>query len=253
MNKFHYEEANLNNRVLTSQEANQKRLRPRDQVTETAVAGAGGDAQHGNTVVRELTQYDDITVQDFPNFDHTCVLADLNVDSFEEKSKQIQRHLEHTDFSQDIIVLPNMFFSQSISATRFIDFTNVPLVGSNRKFEYIKMVNRRKIVEKLKALLDKKHRCMLYGPQGCGKSFVLMQLVALLIQEGHFVVYINNATYLLSDIVNILAAKVGTNYHNLSKIDEIKKSVMDPTFSIEKREDVALSFLNEAIILIKVS
>lgn len=235
MNPLYYKNPFLANRVFTSEEAAQRRLLPR--LVTSAEVGAG-DAERANELVQgELSQYADIKVQDVTEVDdQTCQLADLSLKKFPEKMKQIQDYLTHTEFIDDIIVLPNMFFSISISASRFKGFTNRPFESHDPKFEYIRMVNRRTIVEKLKS--QRNRCCMLYGPEGCGKSFVLIQLVAELIKEGHFVVFINNAANLLNDIVDILAVKLRSIPNaDGSMITEIQKAIANPLVSDDKQEE----------------
>ena len=188
MNRLYYETTRID-RVITSKEAAQQRRTLRQEVAEA--------------------EYAEISVQEVPEIPHGCVLSDLSLQHFEEKTRQTRQDLlTRNGFDRDIIAVPNPFLRKTISASRFIGFTNRPFFTTDPKFEYIIMVNRGEEVTKLMAKLEEKGQCMLYGPQGSGKTFVVILLVVQLTREGHFVVYINNAAKLLNDIVDILSAKL---------------------------------------------
>jgi hypothetical protein len=150
-----------------------------------------------------------LTSQDFPSeLDNSDALSDLNLSRFRDKSDQIDKYLrEKQPFTNDIIVLPNICYTQSIRYERFKRFTDNP--NQLDQFKFIKMINRKSIVDELFNNIKENDSCMVYGPQGCGKSFVVYQLACRLIQCGYFVVYINKTdSKLKSSIVRILNAKL---------------------------------------------
>jgi ABC-type multidrug transport system fused ATPase/permease subunit len=182
-----------------------------------------------------------LTSQDFPSeLDNSDALSDLNLSRFQDKSDQIDKYLrEKQPFTNDIIVLPNICYTESIRYERFKRFTDNP--NQLDQFKFIKMINRKSIVDELFNNIKENDSCMVYGPQGCGKSFVVYQLACRLIQCGYFVVYINKTDVKLkSSIVRILNAKLKSIGVSIEKI--FKKNLE----TIEEDTNLVLRLIKNA-------
>ena len=120
----------------------------------------------------------------------------------------------------------------------------------NGNFSFLKIVNRKHMVDEIIEELNNQTKKyghffhIVYGPQGCGKSFILYQLAATLMKDkSNFVVYINKAQddYLLEDIVLIIDLKLrslGINYQQ-----EISQKILS-SFDIDDKKFKALEFID---------
>jgi energy-coupling factor transporter ATP-binding protein EcfA2 len=173
-------------------------------------------------------------------------LEDIKLEDFNTKSESIKEYLKNENFDKDIIVLPNIFYTDTIRKERFKKFFD-------EKNQFIKMVNRKSIVDDiLKDFLESEKAYYVYGPQGCGKSFVVYQLAARLMKnENNFVVYINKAVdeEILLDIVSILEAKLKSIGANLERIFRIIKA--QDFDQVESECTLAVRFVGKAVKEIK--
>jgi len=140
-------------------------------------------------------------------------LSDYTLKKFTNKSKLIFESLQNKSFTEDIIYLPNILFTKLFRDERFEKLTN----NLSRNFQFIRVVNRRNLVDKYIDKIVKNEYALagkplvIYGPQGGGKSLLVYQLAATLMRDQqNIVVYINKATDmdLIGDIVEILYAQL---------------------------------------------
>jgi hypothetical protein len=173
----------------------------------------------------------------------------------------------------DTLFMPNIKFSPSMRSDRFFKYTYLggkknelefeaeSKLNPNAEltFEFIEMVNRTSVVEKLCAHLanpaahSSSPHLTVYGPQGCGKSFDLYQLACMMIQNRHYhVVYINNASdSLRSEILDVIAAIVLDVGADLNWIISIINwaSKLNPVCdldTISEDTDITLNFIASA-------
>lgn len=124
------------------------------------------------------------------------------------------------------------------------------------------MVNRKPIVDEIIKGLEKEEitnqsgtfSYIIYGPQGCGKSFVVYQLAATLMKDkNNFVVYINKAIdeNLIFDIVCIIDLKLTSLGINDNNMQNALQKILTASLFLNERLQQTRMFIYLAKILLK--
>lgn len=175
----------------------------------------------------EEPEYNDPSSQSIPvDEPRFAPLSNMYPDSCQAKLELIKECLADQRFDRDIIVLPNLFFNTAIQA-----IFNPYYVNTQPEKQFIMMVNRKSIVDEIKNQLYKNKIAIVSGPQGTGKSFVVYQAVAALMQEeDNFVVYVNDAQDALpGHLVNTIAAML-----TKEEVSEIIESISEEATTLKK-------------------